>query len=180
MTTVGELFQEVATSGFAIGAMFGLDGRDRCLCPDRYNCTLAGQHAIAGDVECETSAEIIANGRRYGAVAVPRIDLRRNGLIGISVDLNDQEGFATLQRLLGVLPSMLVIARRIGEPPQPGQRCGRMVNQIVYVFRADHADRSALKSAYLRARWCTVTAPSHRCCMGYSNGIATPILRALM
>jgi len=148
MRTVGELFQEVATSGFAIGAMFGLDGRDVCLCPDRYNCTLAGQHAIAGDVECETSAEIIANGRRYGAVAVPRIDLRRNGLIGISVDLNDQEGFATLQRLVGVLPSMLVIARRIGEPPQPGQRCGRMVNQIVYVFRVDHADRSALKTRF--------------------------------
>ena len=141
-----DLFAQVAHSELVIVPMYRTNARGDCACPTGFGCSRAGRHAV-NSPGSDVPENIAAMAAQYGNVVEPAIDLERNSMIAIAVDVGNQASFSELQAKLGVLPSTIQLLRRAasGEPPR-GQLRGRMSEQWAYIFRIDPADRVALKS----------------------------------
>jgi len=141
-----DLFAQVAHSELVIFPMYRTNARGDCLCPIGLNCSQAGRHAV-NSPGSDVPENIVEMGSSYGNVVQPAIDLQRNGLVAIAVDLCNQAAFGELQTKFGVLPPTICLSRRTSlEEPNRGQLRGRMSDQWVYIFRIDHSDRMALKN----------------------------------
>ena len=141
-----DLFAQVAHSELVIVPMYRTNARGDCACSIGLGCSQAGRHAVnsPGSDEPQNIVEMAA---QFGGAVEPAIDLAKNSMIAIAVDIGNQASFSELQAKLGVLPSTIQLLRRaaLGEPPR-GQLRGRMSEQLAYIFRIDHSDRMALKN----------------------------------